>query len=98
MSLFQLITYESIYRDTVGDLFRRLRNIASLLIDKQNIKLGGDGLIIEIDESLAAKVKHHREKHLIRKQVWIFAIKERNNDKLYQTDLDLLFLGLYLII
>ena len=52
-------------------------------MDKKNIHLGGENTNVEIDESLAAKVKHHRGKDLLRKQVWIFGMKERTNGRIY---------------
>ena len=82
-SLFELVTGETVSSITIGNLFRRLRNIASLLLDKKKIQLGGENSIVEIDESLAAKVKHHIGKDLLRKQVWIFGMKERTNERIY---------------
>ena len=38
----------------------RLLEICSIDLDRNNLKLGGPGKIIEIDESLYAKVKHSR--------------------------------------
>jgi len=40
-------------------------------LDKNNIKLGGKNVIVEIDESMFARVKHHRGKDLKRKQIWV---------------------------
>ena len=44
-----------ICRQTISKMYTRLRNICSESIDRQNIKLGGDGVIVEIDESLYAR-------------------------------------------
>jgi hypothetical protein len=49
-----------IHRDTVANLFHKLRQICSLDLDKKSLKLGGPGKIVEIDESLYAnKYQHH---------------------------------------
>lgn len=39
--------------------------------------MGGEGQIVEIDESHFVKVKHHRGKDLRRPAVWVFGIYER---------------------
>jgi hypothetical protein len=65
-------------RQSVISVFQRLRIIAVQSLDKDNLKLGGDGQIVEIDESLFARVKHHRGKDLLREQVWTFGMYERN--------------------
>lgn len=41
--------------------------------------LGGEDEIVEIDESMFAKVKHYRGKDLRRKQLWVFGLKQRSN-------------------
>ena len=56
----------------IGTLFRRLRNIVSTVMKKEKISLDGENAIVEIDESLAARVKYHRGKDLLRKQVLIY--------------------------
>jgi hypothetical protein len=48
-----------------------------LMVRKNKIMLGGKGKVVEIDESLLAKVKHHRGKDLKRQQVWIFGLINR---------------------
>ena len=46
----------------IMDLFEKLRQIWSLSIDKKNTMLGGYGKVVEIDESLYAKVKNWKGK------------------------------------
>jgi hypothetical protein len=46
-----------------------LRNICTIALNKNKIKLGGINHIIQIDESLFAKVKYNRGNDLLRKQV-----------------------------
>jgi len=52
-------------------------------LNKEDFVLGGDGKIVEIDESMFARVKHHRGKDLKRKQYWVFGLKERDTGKTY---------------
>ena len=56
-------------RPTVIKFFRRLREIICLDASIDNIKLGGLGEVVEIDESKFAKVKHGVGKDLKRKLV-----------------------------
>ena len=70
-------------RQTIGKTFNHLRNVCTLAIEKPNIKLGGPGHIVEIDESLFAKVKYNRGKDLWRKQVWVFGLVDRISGEIY---------------
>ncbi|CAF0895277.1 unnamed protein product [Brachionus calyciflorus] len=62
--------------DTVSSIYFRLRQLCSLDIEKQTLKLGGVGKIIE---SLYAKVKHSKGKDLSRPQVWCFGMVQRKD-------------------
>ncbi|CAF0771784.1 unnamed protein product [Brachionus calyciflorus] len=59
--------------------------MCSLWLDKGSLLLGGSGKIVEIDESLYARVKFNKGKDLKRAQVWVFGLVERieNNSKCY---------------
>ena len=81
-SLLAMLNIE-VTRQTIGKLWRSQRNVCSLRLDKDNIKLGGDGEIVEIDESLFARVKHYKGKDLRRKQIWVFGLVERRTSKVY---------------
>jgi hypothetical protein len=60
-----------------------LRNICTIALDKIQIKLGGINHIIQIGESLFAKVKCNRGKDLLRKQVWVFSMVDARTDIIY---------------
>ncbi|CAF0950111.1 unnamed protein product [Brachionus calyciflorus] len=79
IDVIELNLCHKVTEKTVGTIFYRLRQVCSLSIDKPNILLGGVGKIIEIDESLYAKVKHWTGKDLQRPQVWVFGLVERND-------------------
>ncbi|CAF1104610.1 unnamed protein product [Brachionus calyciflorus] len=66
--LIQLHSNENVGNDMVSCLIYKMRQICTLSLDKSNIKLGGVGHIVEIDESLYAKVKHWKSKDLCRVQ------------------------------
>ncbi|CAF1143582.1 unnamed protein product, partial [Brachionus calyciflorus] len=61
----------------VSSVYARLRQICSLSLDKKNLTLGGHGRIVEIDESMYAKVKHWKGKDLDRERVWVFGLVDR---------------------
>ncbi|RNA22441.1 transposase [Brachionus plicatilis] len=66
---------------TISKISQRLRLICLKDFDKANIRLGGDGLIVEIDESLFIRVKHHKGKDLKREQIWVFGVYERESHR-----------------
>ncbi|CAF0792207.1 unnamed protein product [Brachionus calyciflorus] len=82
-----LVAYviEDLGREFVSLVFYRLRQMCSLGLDKGSLLLGGSGKIVEIDESLYARVKFNKCKDLKRAQVWVFGLVERieNNSKCY---------------
>ncbi|RNA25962.1 ISXO2-like domain-containing, partial [Brachionus plicatilis] len=54
-------------------VYARLRQICTLAVDKQNLKLGGSGKVVDIDESLYL-VKSSTGR---RRPVWVFGLVER---------------------
>ena len=62
---------------TVIKYFKIFRELCIKDLNFDNLQIGGPGVIVEIDESLMAKVKHHKGKDLKRKQIWVFGMKER---------------------
>ncbi|RMZ99659.1 putative transposase-like protein [Brachionus plicatilis] len=77
--LVDLNLQEKVCDHLVSTLFYRLRQLCSLGIGKEDLKLGGSGKKVEIDESLYARVKFHKGKDLKRTQVWVFGLVERND-------------------
>ena len=71
------ITNKSKY--VVSNVYRLLRNLCSASVKNtvSSIKIGGNGKVVEIDESLVSKVKYNRGKGLKKKQIWMFGLVER---------------------
>ncbi|CAF1101313.1 unnamed protein product [Brachionus calyciflorus] len=83
IDLFKQMTGQTITRKIVGLLYLRLRNICTRALDKKNIRIGGQGHIVEIDKSMVARVKHNVGKDLARAQVWMFGMICRSDDLCY---------------
>jgi hypothetical protein len=54
-------------------------------IEGKNMMLGVNGVIVEIDELMFARVKYFCGKDFKRRQLWIFGMRERDFGKLYMT-------------
>ena len=72
-------------RSTISDFQQRLRYVCGKYIERHKILLGGPGKIVEIDESMFSKIKHHRGKDMKKmskkEQLWVFGMKERESGK-----------------
>ena len=66
VELINLTFQHDVHRNTVAMIYFRIRQLCTLDIDKKNLKLGGNGKIVEIDESLYSKVKHSKSILLLR--------------------------------
>jgi hypothetical protein len=72
-----ILEIEGISQQTVTTFDQHMRLVTSADLDRNNIKFGGLGQIVEVDESLYIKVKHGKGKDLGRKQVWVFGLYDR---------------------
>ena len=79
ISNIELNFNESIGRESVSNIFYKLRQLCCIGIDKENLLLGGPGKIVEIDESLYARVKFNKGKDLKKAQIWVFGLVERGD-------------------
>ena len=70
-----------ISKQTITTTHQYLRYATSKALDRDNIRFGGPGSIVEIDESLFVRVKHHRGKDLQRPQVWVFGLYDRETQR-----------------
>ncbi len=50
------------------------------MFNKNDIKIGGPGKIVEIDKKLFIKVKHNRGADTRREKVWVFGLYERASE------------------
>jgi hypothetical protein len=71
----------NVSRQSIIAYHQRFRYVAVTDFDRNNVKLGGPGIVVEIDESLFVKVKHHKGKDLTRPQVWVFGLYERDETR-----------------
>jgi IS1 family transposase len=46
------------------------------------VRLGGPGSVVEIDESLFIRVKHHRGKDIYREQLWVFGLYDTDTQNI----------------
>ena len=47
------------------------------MFNKNDIRICGEGRIVEIEESLFIKVKHNRGRDILRPKVWVFGLYDR---------------------
>ena len=47
------------HRDTVANVYMKLRKACKIHLNKKGIKLGGPNRVVKINDSLFARVKHH---------------------------------------
>ena len=66
----------------VTSWYQKLRIVSVVSFDKKNVVLGGRNFVVEIDESLLIKVEHFKGKYLVRPQIWVFGLYERDTKRL----------------
>ena len=71
-----------ISRNTLTAWQQKFTLIAVKEFDRKNFVLGGRNSVVEVDESLFIKVKHHKGKDLVRPQVWVFGLYERDSKRI----------------
>ncbi|CAF1131479.1 unnamed protein product [Brachionus calyciflorus] len=60
-------------------------NINKITCTTKKLELGGHGSIVEIDESIYAKVKHLKRKNLGRERVWVLGLVVRKRAEIEET-------------
>ena len=68
-------------RKTLVDWFNFCREICVLILEKNSVKIGGDGHVVEIDESKFGKRKYHRGKRV--DGVWVFGGIDRETKECF---------------
>jgi transposase-like protein len=81
MPIVDVCNNVGISKPTMITFYRNLQHFAICDYNRDEFKIGGPGKIIEIDESLFARVKHNRGAALKRKQIWVFGMMERDTRK-----------------
>ncbi|CAF1034829.1 unnamed protein product [Brachionus calyciflorus] len=65
----------------INRCFKLMRFLCRKKINKDELILGGNGQVIEIDESLFVRVKHGKGKDLKRERIWVFVMYERGSSR-----------------
>ena len=69
--------------ETVVDWFNFCREVCSEVIENENVKIGGPGKTVEIDESKFGKRKYHKGRR--KEGVWVFGGIERESKNCFLT-------------
>ena len=70
-----------ISNQTIVDWYNFSREVCSCILEKDNEKVGGPGIVVEIDESKFGKCKYHRGHHV--EGQWVFGGIERDSKKCF---------------
>lgn len=74
ISVTQAVNFLNLSRVTVVDIFNFFREICTKYFDKNPIRLGGAGLVVQIDEScFSHKPKYHRGR-ASKEPIWVFGL------------------------
>lgn len=68
----------SLSQNTGVDWYQYMRDICSWKLLQEPIRLGGPGVIVQIDESLMVKAKYNRRRNLTLPQRWVFGIYDES--------------------
>lgn len=66
-------------KDTVATYYAMFRQLVSDSLDEEDCRIGGEGVIVEIDETKMGKRKYHRGHHV--EGVWVVGGVERTNER-----------------
>ena len=67
---------------TISDWMEFFREVCFLYFEKHPVRLGGPGMVVEIDETVISRRKYNRGR-LIREQVWFFGGVERGSGRCF---------------
>lgn len=74
-----IAAYTGLHKQTVADLLLYYRQLAAASLDDEDTAIGGEGVIVELDESKFGKRKYHRGHRV--EGVWVFGGIERTEKK-----------------
>ena len=71
--------------ENISKFVNKIRLIAQrkLLNDLSSFQLGGNNIIVQIDESLFGRAKYNRGKNLKKKPLWVFGIVDCHNSRVF---------------
>ena len=79
MSSTQVVTITHHAKDTVTDFFQFFRQLAADDLDEEDYKIGGPGVVVELDESKFGKRKYNRGRRT--EGEWVLGGVERTEQK-----------------
>ena len=67
---------------SIVDWYNFCREVCTVVLERESMQIGGQNIIVEIDEAKFGKRKFHRGKHV--DGTWVFGgIKRENNQNLF---------------
>ena len=66
-------------KDTIASYYSMFRHLVSVSLDDEDSQIGGDGVIVEIDETKMGKRKYNRGHHV--EGVWVVGGVERTGER-----------------
>ena len=88
---FRQITYEQIQNylhiaspNSIADLKELMRSIVTLIITDKDDKIGGEGVIVQIDECAVSKRKYNVGRLLVNQQYWIVGGIDDNGECFFE--------------
>jgi transposase-like protein len=74
-----IAAYTGVHKQTTADLLLYYRQLVASSLNEEDTRIGGEGVVVELDESKFGKRKYHRGHRV--EGVWVFGGVERSEEK-----------------